>query len=164
MSGRRNSSVSTAVCPLCNGLSWSGQDGETIPDDVQALMKEFPKKSWCTCGHVLDTPLPHLPPKAGTGDRRPSTWSTQLTFSLWNTLILIVIVYSMCISTSTSTANCYRYPHDYLPHTVDRRAFVSHKKIGNAAQWGEAPFFLCALQRLEIQTLTKLTFYQFLFW
>lgn len=58
----------TAICPLCQGVSWTGEPVEG--DDIKDVMEKYPQKDWCTCEHVLDSKHAAAPPKAGTGEKK----------------------------------------------------------------------------------------------
>lgn len=59
-------SCTTSICALCNGVSWTGND----ENKVNEVMNAYPKKDWCSCQHVLDCKKPEYPPKAGTGEKK----------------------------------------------------------------------------------------------
>lgn len=62
----------TAICPICNGVSWTGETNKDVPK----LMDSYNKEVWCTCSHVLTNKYPDYPPKSGTGDASRSSIST----------------------------------------------------------------------------------------
>lgn len=66
--------VKTVFCPLCNGVSWStgSIDVNGTSRDIKNVMDSHPKSDWCSCDHTLTPDAPEFPPKAGTGNRRPS--------------------------------------------------------------------------------------------
>lgn len=59
----------TSVCPLCNGVSWSGK-GVAESSEVGDVMSKYPRKDWCKCLHVVDADQSEYPPKAGTGQKK----------------------------------------------------------------------------------------------
>ncbi|KGK35350.1 hypothetical protein JL09_g5500 [Pichia kudriavzevii] len=64
------SQVNTAICPLCNGVSWSSTAPASKTEIARAVGSRG--ENTCSCAHVLDTEVPDLPPKAGTGERKKS--------------------------------------------------------------------------------------------